>query len=87
MRRLQEIHRIFIGAVSHAVDDACDTGIDESLGTVDAGQVGHVAGAAARGNAVQGGLDDGIRLGVNGANAMSFHHQVTGLIAMLLPGG
>lgn len=35
---------------------------------------------------MQCGLDDGVRLGVNGTNTMPIHDEMTDFIAMLLPG-
>ena len=36
---------------------------------------------------MQRGLNDGIRLGVDRAHAMTIHHEMTDLVAMRLPGG
>lgn len=45
-----------------------------------------IAGCAFGGDAMQCSLDDGIRLGVNGTDAMPVHDEMTDFIAMLLPG-
>lgn len=59
-------------------------GVDERFCAIDAGQVGDVTGGAFCGNAVQSRLDDGIGLGVNGADAVSIHHEMPRLVAVSL---
>ncbi len=46
-----------------------------------------VTGGAFAGDTVQGGLNDGIRLGVDGAHTMAVHDEMADLVAMGLPGG
>ncbi len=83
----QETHGIFVRAIGNAVYDARNTGVDQCLCAMDAGQVGDITGRAFGRDSVQRGLDDGIRLGMDRADAMSIHEQVTDLIAVRLPGG
>lgn len=74
MRGFQEIDCVFVLAVSHTVNEADDTRVDERFGAVDAREVGHVAGRAFGRNAMQGGLDDGIGLGVDGTYTVAVNH-------------
>ena len=83
----QEIQGIFIQAIGNRVDKPGDAGIDQGLGAVQAGEVGHITCAAAGGNAMQGGLDNGIGLGVDGAHTMPIDQQVPDLITVGLAGG
>ena len=83
----QELYGIGVLAVGDMIDQAGDPRIDQGLGAVNTGKMGDITGAATGGNAVQGGLDDGIGLSMNGANAVSLHHQMIDLIAVWLPGG
>ncbi len=85
--RLQKVHCVFVGAVGAVINDARNAGIDQHLGAIDARQVSDVAHCAFGGNAVQCGLNDGVRLGVDRADAMTIHHEMPDLVAMLLPGG
>ena len=81
-----EIHAILIYAVGNTVHNAGNAGVDQNLGAINAREVGDVTSGAASGNTVQGGLDDGICLGVDSTNAVPIYEQVTGFIAMGLPG-
>src|SRR6185295_6492531 len=76
----------FVAAVGLAIDDARDTSIDERLRAINTWQMCHVAGGAFGGDTVQCGLNDGICLSVNGADAMPIHHQMADFITMFLPG-
>ncbi len=87
VRAFEEVHGVFVGTVGGAVDDLDDARVDERFGAVDAGQVGDVAGGAFGGDAMQRGLDDGVGFGVNGADAMTFDHEVADLVAVTLSGG
>ncbi len=87
VRAFEKVHGVFVGAVGGAVDDLDDARVDECFGAVDAGQVGDVAGGAFGGDAVQRGLDDGVGFGVDGADAMTFDHEVADLVAMILACG
>jgi hypothetical protein len=82
IRLAQEFDCVLIHAVCDVVDQARDTGVDECLGAVDAGKMGHITPAAVGGNAVQGGLDDGICLGMDGADAVAVHQQVAHFVTV-----
>lgn len=83
---LEEVHSIFVQTVGGAVHDAGNAGVDQDLGAIDARQVSDVAGCAFCRYTVQCGLDDGIRFRVNRADAVTIDHEVTDLVAMVLPG-
>jgi len=85
--RLQEVHGILIHAIGHTVDQSDDSGIDQHLGAVDTGQMRDVTGGALRRDTMQGSLDDGICLGMDGADTVSFHHQMACLVAVRLTAG
>ena len=68
------------------VNQSADAGVNEGLGAVDAREMGDIAGAAARRNAMQSSLDDRVRLGVDRADAVPVDHQVPDLIAVRLAG-
>ena len=70
----QERHRIRIGIVA-GVDNPPQTGVDDHLGAGQAGLVGDVERAAVHADAVLRGLDDGVLLGVQRADAVAVDHQ------------
>ena len=78
---------MFVGAIGDTVDNTTNSCVDQYLGTVDAWKMGHVTDCAFGGDPMQRRLDDGICLGMNGPDAMSIHHEVTNLVAVVLPGG
>lgn len=84
IRRVQEVHGVFVGSIGYAIHDSRNTRVDERLRAVDARKVGDVTRRAFGGDSVQGGLDDGIRLRVDRADAMPVHHEVTDLVAVTL---
>ena len=83
----QEGHRIFVHTVSFPIHDAIDASVDKRLGAVDTGQVGDIANRIARRYAVQCSLDDSICFGMNSADTMSIHHEMTNFVAVVLSGG
>ena len=86
-RPVEEFQRVFVHPVGNVIDQASDPRVDQHLGAVDAWEVCDVAGAALGGDAVQGGLDDSVGLGMDGADAVAVNQQVPDLVAVGLPGG
>jgi len=86
IRGLQEIDGVLVSAIGNTKDDAGNASVDQCLCAMDAGQVRDITGRAFGRDSMQSGLDDGIRLGMDGTNAMSIHHQVSNFIAVILSG-
>ena len=84
MRGFQETEGILVRAVRVPVDDARDAGVDQHLRAVDARQVRDVTRGAPGRDAVQGGLDDGVRLRVDRPHAVAVHHEMACLVAVFL---
>ena len=66
--------------------DIGDSSSPINFGAAQAGEMGDVTNGALGGDAVQGSLDDGVGLGVRGADAVPIDHQVPGIIAVRQPG-
>lgn len=49
---VEKIHRVFVCTVGCAINDACDAGIDQHLGAVDARQMRHITGGAFGGDSM-----------------------------------
>ena len=84
IRRFQKVSRVLVDSIGHAVHDARNACIDKRFRAVDTRKMRHVARRAFGGDSVQRGLDDGIRLRVDRADAMPVHHEVTDLVAVTL---
>src|SRR4030042_1008133 len=82
IRQAEEIEGVFVDTVLLVIDDAYYTGINQHLSTLDAREVGNVAGGTLGTDPMQGSLDDSIGFSVDGAHAMTIDHQKTGLITM-----
>ncbi len=70
-------------AVELAEDDAADAGVGDHLEAAPAGRGGDVDRRALDADAVARGLDDGVRLGVDGAHAVAVLHHVALFVAVL----
>src|SRR5690606_27154236 len=68
--------------VELAEDDALDAGVGDGLEAAPTRRRGHVEVGAVDAGAVLGGLDDGVHLGVRGADAVAVLHQVADLVAV-----
>ena len=84
---VEKIHRVFVCAIGGAVNDARDASIDQHLRAVDARQMGDITGGAFGGDSMQRSLDDGICFRVDRTDAVSIHHEVPDLVAVILSSG
>lgn len=78
---LQEAAAVVVG-VSPDIDDALDAGVDDHFGAGEAGLMRDVDHAAVGTDAVEGGLDNGILLGMECAHAVAVDHQMADFVAV-----
>ena len=78
---LQEAAAVVVG-VSPDIDDALDAGVDDHFGAGEAGLMRDVDHAAVGADAVEGGLDDGVLFGVEGADAVAVDDQMADVVAV-----
>jgi len=67
----QEFQCVFIHTIGNMINQAGDAGVDQGFGAVEAGEMGDITGAAVGGDPMQGCLDDGVGLSMDGANTMA----------------
>jgi len=82
----EEIKRVFIDAVADTKNDPGDARVDQGFGAVDTRKMSHITGCPPGGYTVKRSLNDGIRLSMDCPDAVLLHHQVTNIVAVLLPG-
>ena len=82
IRCTQEIDGVFVGTIGNAIYDPGNAGVDQCLRALEAGQVSDITGRTFCRDSMQRRLDNGIRLGMDGADAMPIHKQVPGLVTV-----
>ena len=77
----QEAAAVVVGVMA-GIDYALDAGVDDHFGAGEAGLVGDVDHAAVGADTVEGGLDNGVLLGMEGAHAVAVDDQMADFVAV-----